>query len=238
MLAVTDRQNSCVHLFTDSYTLICSFGQLGLGHALNGVCFDRNGNIWVADSDHNRVVVYSQDGYLLRVTEEPQTKLQYPSSVLVSAEGIAYVCDSGNHRVVAFDESGKVLFEFGSRGNNPGCFGFLRDLTIGSCGDVYVTDRDKYRVYVFTRHGQFLRSFETLHEPTCIATSHSGHVLVTSFSSSSVVVYTREGDVVHEFGGYSASRDHRQLWSPWGVVVTLEGAVYVADCKNGRILVF
>lgn len=237
-LAVTDRQNSCVHLFADSYAFIGSFGQLVLGHALNGVCFGQNDNIWVADSDHNRVVVYSQDGSLLRVVDEPKTKLQYPSSVVVSTEGIAYVCDSGNHRVVAFDEDGKVLFEFGSRGDDPGCFGFVRDVTIGSCGDVYITDRDNRRVSVFTRLGQFLRSFKTIREPTCIATSQSGHVLVTSFSNSSVVVYTREGEVVHEFGSCSPNRDHGQLWSPWGVVVTLGGAAYVVDCKGGRILVF
>ena len=235
---MTDRQNSCVHLFTDSYSFIGSFGQFLLGQALNGVSFDRRSNIWVADSDHNRVVVYSQDGSLLRATDEPKTKLQYPSSVFVSTEGIAYVCDSGNHRVVAFDEDGKALFEFGSRGDDPGCFGFPRDLTIGSCGDVYVTDRDNHRVSVYTRQGQFLRSFKTIHEPTCIATSQSGHVMVTSFASGVVMVYTREGEVVHEFGGRSANRGSRQLWNPWGVVVTLGGTVYVADCKNGRILVF
>ena len=59
----------------------------------------------------------------------------------VSPEGLIYICDSGNHRVTVHDEEGMFLFAFGSKGWGPGCFDRPFDVTFGSDGLVYVTDR-------------------------------------------------------------------------------------------------
>ena len=46
-----------------------------------------------------------------------------------------------NHRVTVHDEEGMFLFAFGSKGNGPGCFDGPGDVTFGSDGLVYVTER-------------------------------------------------------------------------------------------------
>ena len=45
--------------------------------------------------------------------------LRYPYDATVASNGLIYVTDSNNHRVVAFDYDGNVRKTFGTAGTNP-----------------------------------------------------------------------------------------------------------------------
>ena len=241
LLAVTDCGNMCVHHLRKEGALVGSIGKGVLGGVLRGITFDLKNNVWVADMGNNKILKLSQDGRLLQTIDHAGSKsdhFNHPHGVSVSPEGLVYICDSGNHRVTVHDEEGIFLFAFGSKGSGPGCFGTACDVhvTCGSDGLVYVMDEGNRRVCVWSKEGSFQRDFKTKYVPTCIAATGDNHLLITSYSSNTVMVYTLGGQLVHEFGGFGS--DPGKFSVPSGICVDDSGAVYVADYCNSRVQVF
>ena len=145
----------------------------------------------------------------------------------VSPEDLIYICDSDNHCVTIHDEEGKFQFAVGSKGSGPGCFDEPRDVTFGSGGLVYVTDSGSRRVCVWSKEGTFQRDFKTKYDP---------YYMVASFTSSTVMVYTLGGQLVHEFGGRGS--DLGRFNAPYGICGDDSGLVYVAEYYNSCVQVF
>ena len=239
LVAVADKVNMCVHLLSKEGALVMSTGEGALSSDLRGIAFDLKGNVWVADRSSNKVLKLSQDGRLLQAIDHAGSKsdrFNRPNGVSVSPEGLIYICDSGNHRVTIHNEEGKFQFAVGSKGSGPGCFDGPRDVTFGSDGLVYVTDVGNWRVCVWSREDTFQRDFNTKYDPWCIAATGDNHLVITSFTSDTVMVYTLGGQLVHEFGGYGSYPGSCSV--PHGICVDGSGLVYVADYGNYRVQVF
>ena len=240
LLAVTEFLHRCVHLLSKDGALVRSIGKGVLeGSDLCGVAFDLKGNVWVADFDNHKVLKLSQDGRLLQTIHHASDKMdcfRFPMGVSVSTEGLIYICDRDNHRVTVHDEEGKFLFSFGSKGSGPGCFNQTRDITLGSDCLVYVTDYENKRVHVWSKDGTFMRNFKPKYAPTCIAATSDNHLVITSYSSHIVMVYTFKGELVHEFGGYGSGLG--RFDGPVGICIDADGLVYVAEESNNRVQVF
>ena len=239
LLAVADGVNHCVHLLTKEGALVRSIGERVLRSALFGVAFDLKGNIWVTDYHSNKLVKLSQNGQLLQTihpTHSGSDHLCRPYSVSVSQEGLIYVCDNGNHCITVHDKEGKFLFAFGTEGSGPQQFSSPNDIAFGSDSLVYITDYRNNRVCVWSKGGAFQRDFKTKCNPTCIAATGDNHLLVTSWHSKTVMVYTLEGELIHQFGteGSQPGRFDRC----WGICIDNSGLVYVADFGNERVQVF
>ena len=242
LLAVTDVGNKCVHLLTKEGALVRSIGKGVLGSVLPGVVFDLKGSVWVVDHVNNRIVELSQDGRLLQTVYHAGSEsdgFSSPCGMSISTEGLIYICDRGNHRVTVHDEEGKFLFGFGSKGSGSGCFEWLQDVALlkGSDGLVYVTDWTKnMKISVWSKEGSFKRIFQPKYDPTCIAATSDNHLLITSFSFHTVMVYTLEGELVHEFARLGSNAGG--VNGPWGICIDNSGVVYVVDKGNNRIQVF
>ena len=233
LLAVTDRFNKCVHLLTKEHALVRSIGKGVLCDELDGVAFDLKGNVWVTDCRNNKVVKLSQDGRLLQTIRHAGSRSDCfkPRGVSVSTEGLIYICDCGNKRVTVHDEEGESLFAFGS-----GCFGVPLDIAFGSDDLVYVSDYGNQTVSVLDKQGTFKRHFPSKYAPTCIAATSDNHLLITSFYSNIVMVYTLQGELVHEFGGEGSHPG--RFTGPRGICVDDNGVVYVVDYHNNHVQVF
>ena len=241
LLALADAGNSCVHIFNKEGTLMWSVGKGVLGSDLCGVTFDMKVNIWVTHWGSKKILKISQDDQLLQTLDHGgksgnNVHFHRPGGVSVSPEGLIYICNRGNQRVTVHDEEGMFLFAFGSKESSPGCFNQPNDVTFGSDGLVYVADSGNSRVYVWSKEGSFQRDFETKYDPTCIAATGDNHLLITSWSYYTVMVYTLGGQLVHEFGGNGS--DLGRLDRPYGICVDDSGAVYVVDYGNSRVQVF
>ena len=239
LLAVTHDRNKCVHLLSKDGALVRSIGGDVLGDTLYGVAFNLEGNIWVADPGNHKVVKLSKNGQLSHTIHHADSKsdcFRYPMGLSVNTEGMIYICDCDNHRVTVHDEEGKFLFTFGSKGSGPGYFNAPRDITFGSDGLVYVTDNGNSRVCVWSKGGNFKRDFNPKYTPTCIAATDDNHLVITSFYFNTVMVYTLEGELVHDLGGRGS--DPGRFNRPEGICVDADGLVYVADCRNSRVQVF
>ena len=238
LVAVTDEGNKCVHLFTKAGALVGSIGKGVLGGLLPGVVFDLKGNVWVTVFDNNKVVKLSQDGQLLQTIRHAGSKsdrFKNPNGMSVSPEGLMYICDTGKHCVTVHDEDGKFLFSFGSQGNFPGSLEGPLDVAFGPDGLVYVSDGSK-RICVWSKVGNFERDFRPKCKPLAIAATSDNHLLITSPSSHTTMVYTLSGELVHELekdAFFSATRA-----APCAVHVDDSGLVYVVDKNKLCVQVF
>jgi len=159
-----------VHLWGDG-TFI---GELGGPASLGGAQLSGPGSVaiasgpdltYVADSGHNRVLVYGPDG-LLRArwgasggdgsAGDGSGQFNHPDAVAVDAAGNAYVADTGNDRVVKLAASGEVITEWGGRGTADGRFHAPTGIAIDAGGSVFVLDGENNRVQVFDPDGRFL----------------------------------------------------------------------------------
>src|SRR5512133_1973685 len=57
-----------------------------------------------------------------QIVPSPTVTLRDASDLSISAEGLLYIADTGHHRVLAVDSTGKLVMETGGFGDTPGQF--------------------------------------------------------------------------------------------------------------------
>ena len=202
----------------------------------NGVAVDGLGDVFIADPDNNRVVVYRPNGsggYTQSVVDD--TGLARPSGVAVDASGNVFIADTGNSRVVVDkpDSSGSytqsVVDDTGL--NQPFA------VAVNGAGDVFIADTFHQRVVVDKPNGtggytQSVVDDTGLDYPQGVAVDASGDVFIADSDNSRVLV-----DKPNSTGGYTQSVvDHNGLMFPAGVTVNGAGDVFIAN-DNDRVLV-
>ena len=145
-----------------------------------GVAVDRDGNVYVVDSDNHRVQVFDANGTFLRAWgsqcnlaselgcadldgDGPMAygdgQFQEPWGITVSDDGRVYVADTWNHRIQVFDRDGTFLTQWGTYGQTDSAATLLygpRDIAVDALGRVFVTDTGNKRVTVFDQDGNYL----------------------------------------------------------------------------------
>ncbi len=180
---------------------------------------------------------------------------------------VAVVADSNNHRLALFRvRDGTLVRHVGSVGAAPGQFDCPSAVTVvpapaRATGNdeawLVVADENNHRVQVLTRTGSVVRILQgdavvelSSNFPgltVCVAT---GEVLVTDTDSYRVVSWRLAdgGGLRVVCGGVEGmdsedsdsdvERDTGLFNEPWGVVVSGDGALWVADSKNNRLCLF
>jgi len=176
--------------------------------------------------------------------------LNAPRGVIAAPDGSIYVADTGNSRVVKFDQAGQVVATWGSKtpdGQTPAAPGTLNEpwgVAVDAQGNVFVADTWNHRVQKLDANGKFLSEWSTagqgnaepnrLWGPRGIAVSADGRVYVTDTGNKRVVVFDANGKFLF---GFDTSGDGR-LDEPVGIALGPDNKVYVADTWNSRVAVF
>jgi len=191
---VVDSGNNRVEEFSSAGVFIKQIGSYGLdpdgpgplqapNGTLNyprGVAVDSSGNVYVADTNNNRVEEFNSTGAFKKQIgsygidpdgpgplQAPDGTLNNPGGVAVDSSGNVYVADSGNDRVEVFDSTGAFKKQIGTHGIDPDGTGPLQapdgtlnnpsGVAIDSLGNVYVADTDNNRVEEFDSTGAFVK---------------------------------------------------------------------------------
>ncbi len=224
-----------------------------------GIDVDANGHIYVADTNNNRIQVFSPSGELLNVWgtfadvtqgAAPGGTLNQPWDVAASSDGFVYVADTFNHRIVKFTSEGRFINMIGTfaQGNGPDTLWGPRGIAIDPNGNVLVTDTGNKRVVVYDSDLNYITQFGgagmeagQFDEPVGIAVSPEGDVTVADtwnrrvqifHPDESGLVYTQTGDFpVEAWFGQSLDNKPYLTFSPYGTIV-------LTDPEGGRILEF
>jgi sugar lactone lactonase YvrE len=194
-----------VHLWGDGTFL----GELGGPGDLGGAQLSGAGSVavasgpdetYVADTAHNRILVYGPEGTLRAnwgtgggngSAGSGTGEFNHPQAVAVDGGGNAYVADTANNRIVKLSPNGTVLYEWGSRGTADGRFHSPTGVAVDGAGNVYVVDSENNRVEVFGSEGRFLYRWGVrgpgigdFSQPTAIAVDCQGDVYVADTNNN------------------------------------------------------
>lgn len=151
-LYVTEIKRGRVLVFDlQSQELLLEVGLEGDLFAPNGVTTDQQGNIFVVDTGHARIVVFGPDGNPLRVINGSADG--HGTSMLINPRGIGLdrfgrliVANNMANSIAAFSLDGRHLFSFGSQGNGLNQFLMPNGLHIDAVGRIFIADSLNRRI--------------------------------------------------------------------------------------------
>ena len=214
-----------------------------------GVAVDSHGNVYVADTNANRIDKLSPKGQVLghwgKKGEGPG-EFTRPEGVAVDRAGNIYVADTFNDRVEKLSPKGKFLASWGSPGISPGQLFFPTGIAVDAAGNVYVADFYN-RVQKFSPSGHVLGVFDTVgavadcsvsplscfDHPEGLTLGADGSLCISDTDNARIVKMSSNGVALATFG--TAGKGLGQFDQPIGIAVDRHGAIYVADSFNARI---
>jgi uncharacterized protein (TIGR03437 family) len=183
-----------------------------------GISIDATGNLYIADTNNNRVRKVSTAGAITTVAGNgalgyagdggPATsaKMAYPYGVTLDKAGYLYITDQGNQRI---------------RKVTGGTISTIAGSTFGDGAPAV---------------------FGSLNTPNAVAKDKNGNVYVADSFHNSVrkiatdgTIATLAGTGVSGYSGDGGPAVKAQLNRPGGVAVDASGAVYIADSFNSRV---
>ena len=155
------------------------------------------GQLYVADTDNNRIQVLNSDlSFVTTFKGRRDKRLKSPWGVAFDNTGNVYIADCGNHCVQVFTVEGEFMRRFGGEGERNGELNFPSYIFIDSDDVAYVTEYGNHRVSVFTCDGQFLTEFgalgngsEQFNEPRGITMDRNGYVIVSDCENDRIKLF-------------------------------------------------
>src|ERR1035438_2083967 len=185
-----------------------------------GVAVDSAGNLYIADSQDNRIRKVS-NGIITTVAGNggpgftgdnypaTTTELYSPSGVAVDSAGNIYIADTSNFRIR------RVLNGVITTAAGNGTQGFSGDNGLATSARLY--------------------------DPCSVAVDFSGDLYIADGNSNRIrkvsngVITTVAGSGVAGFSGENGPATCAQLAGAWGVTLDSAGNLYIADGNNNRI---
>jgi DNA-binding beta-propeller fold protein YncE len=207
-----------------------------------GVAVDGSGNVYVADTNNNRVKKYAANGSPLAEWGgfgSGDGQFNAPGGVAVDSSGNVFVADTGNHRIQKLDSAGSYVTKWGTSGTADGEFASPAAIAVDSSGNVYVADTGNNRIQKFDGSGSHLGTYAGagFSAPKALAIDGvDGAIFVADAGNNRIQKLDATGAYVAEFG--SAGTGDGQFAAPGGLAVDSLRNVYVADTDNNRIQKF
>jgi streptogramin lyase len=202
-----------------------------------GIAVDSSGNVWVADTNNNRIQEFNSSGGWIRTigtSGSGDGQFKRPSGVAGDSSGNIWVADFGNNRIQEFNSSGgwigtvtKLRYQ---TVNSP------RGICVNSAGYSFVAEAANNAV--LTNSPTFLgwSGDPQPNVPTGVAADSSGNIWVANDGNHTVAKYNSSGHWISTFGGFGTGNG--QFEHPMGIAVDASGDVWVADWGNSRIQEF
>ena len=209
----------------------------------NRVSLSPEGLLYVSESQHCRISIFSRDGNKIRsigMIGSPPFGYARTTGTAVHSNGDIYVSTFAS-KVYRLDKKGDMIAYVGKEGNGNGDFKWADGLKIFN-DQLYVCDYGNSRINVFDLDLKFVRTFGKstegpgkLTNPADVALDTHGNVYVADYSSHKVVVFSPDGTYLTHFGGEGEEKG--KLKSPVGICTTPH-YVYISEQGNNRISIF
>lgn len=133
-------------------------------HTVRKCTYD--GEIRMTMGTQNRPADTGYDGKDYHSIKRGAGPFNRPTSLGIGPGGELYVSDGyGNSRVHKFSPDGRLIKSWGKPGTGPGEFSIVHTLCVAKNGTVYVSDRENYRIQLFTPEGEFIEEWTDFHRP-------------------------------------------------------------------------
>lgn len=165
-----------------------------------------------------------------------------PWGVCCSKEGLIFVADRSNNRIMVYSKDGKYHHKFGTSGKLNGQFDRPASVCIDRMGRLIVADKDNHRIQIFTVEGEFMDVFGEkgskpgqFNYPWDVACNSKSQILVSDTRNHRIQLFSPQGEFVSKYGFEGPMWKHFD--SPRGVCFTADDQAVVTDFNNHRLLV-
>jgi hypothetical protein len=221
------------------------------------------GDIFVVDKT-GRIQRFDREGEFVREFDMPLVEAGKPTGMSLGPDpstsslrlrsgrsgqgGRLYVADTHYHRVVVFDQGGRMVDEWGSFGKDDGCFIYPTDVAFAGRGDAERIFVSEYggndRISVFDNKGGWLFSFGSwgsgegeFSRPSAMCVDEGrGRLYVADACNHRIAVYDLEGNIKMYFG--EAGTGKGQLGYPYDLALMPGGDIIVCEFGNNRLQLF
>ncbi|MBI3970263.1 MAG: hypothetical protein HY332_03140 [Chloroflexi bacterium] len=110
-----------------------------------------------------------------------------PADIFIDNQYNVWIADTGNNRVLKFDENGKFLQEIGTE-EGPGQLNAPEGVFIADKGDIWIADRGNGRIVRYTPEGEYVRDFgkprsklleeDQVYQPNKLVIDRRGYIYV------------------------------------------------------------
>ena len=203
---------------------------------------DKDNNIWVIDDNGHVLYLYTPEGEVLKtlgvkgVPGMDGSHFDKPTDIAYSLEGGFYVSDGyGNKRVVRFDHDLSYLSQWGSEGVEPGQFVLPHAITTDDKGLVYVADRNRWRVQIFSPEGKLRGMWTHVGKPFGIVYAGNGYIYICDGTNARVTKVDTTGRVMGFFG--ELGEKEGQISSAHDMAIASNGDILLGHL-DGRVQLF
>jgi hypothetical protein len=237
---------------------------IGHQEKAHGMAVDAEDNVWICDANGATVMKLSPEGKLLMTIgvkgrrgdwneARGQRLLWQPLMVAFAPGGDLYIgeghanespndTDSGDPtntigaaRVIHLDKQGKFINQWYGNEVGPGKFSAVHGLAVDPrSGDVWIGDREEYRIVVYTGDGRFLKTMQMRNLACALYFDSHGRPWMASGQDGQFLALDREGRVLGAIGnGMGIGTGQFIEASYW--VMDKEDNLYAGDTSVGRV---
>ena len=264
---VADRDNNRIRKITTTGVVTTLAGSTqgfadGTGtaaqfYAPRGLAVDVAGNVYVADTQNNRIRKITPAGVVTTLAGSTNgfadgtgtaAKFNWPQGVTVDATGNVFVADTGNIRIRKITATGVVTtFAGNTVGTADGIgtaaqFNSPQGLAIDGVGTIFVADSYNNRIRKITATGVVTTLTGTVGQfyyPHSLAVATDGTIFVADTDNYRIRKITTTGEITTFAGGTGGFADGTgtaaKFNEPAGIAVANDGTIFVADRMNFRI---
>lgn len=235
-------------------------GELEKGH---GIKVDARDNVWISDANGSILLKLSPEGKLLQTIgvrgrrgdwdeAKGQRLLWQPLDVAFAPNGDIYIAQGhanespndaglspdnrvGAARILHLDRNGKFLGQWYGNQIGPGKFSMAHGIAVDPRnGDVWIGDREEYRLVVHTSDGKFKKTISMRNLMCAIAFDPKGDLWVSTGRDGQLLKLDRDGRVLGAVGngsGIGTGQFIEATYMAWDK----DGNVYSGDTSVGRV---
>lgn len=237
---------------------------IGHQEKAHGMAVDAEDNVWITDADGATVMKLSAEGKLLMTIGErghrgdwDETKgqrlLWQPVMIAFGLAGDFYIgeghanespndTDSGDPsnnlgaaRIIHLDKTGKFINQWYGNNVGQGKFDSAHGLAVDPTnGDVWIGDREQYRIVVYSGDGKFLRTMQMRNLVCAIRFDSHGNPWMGSGQDGQYLKLDRNGKVVGAIGNGMGIGPGQFIEASY-VVFDKQDNLYAGDTSVGRI---
>lgn len=201
-----------------------------------GIAFDPDGSLWIAQQNGNAVRCMDAEGYVSTVSVTGAT-LSAPWGCAFAPEGEFTLANKANNTVINIASDGvatPVVSESGFKGPMGVCY--------DKDGNLYVADRDNKCIHKFTPEGvETTIAVGVKQGPCAVAVDAKGRIYAVNGGDYKVFVIDTDGTVGTLFG--NGEKPTADTWSDgtpgdltgatmgqsFGITIDLDGTMYITD---------
>lgn len=237
---------------------------IGYQDKAHGMAVDADDNVWITAANGATVMKVSPDGRLLMTIGEKgrrgdwneargQRLLWQPLMVAFAPNGDVYIgeghanespndtdsSDTANNigaaRVIHLDKSGKFVNQWYGNQVGQGKFSAVHGLAVDPRnGDVWIGDREEYRIVVYTSDGRFLKTMQMRNLVCALYFDSHGEPWMASGQDGQFLKLDRNGKVLGAIGnGMGIGPGQFVEASYWAM--DKQDNLYAGDTSVGRV---